>query len=433
MTKHLIDDQLINYTVRALTDDQRAEMDRHLATCIDCRSRLAGHEGVQRRIHNKIATRRNAAPPPARLTYAAIATRVHSPKQDFRLGRGLNRFVSGTVAGAALLALVIILIGMFSGARQATVSPQPVVTPTDMPATSRLPKLVWKIEADPSSLKMPGGLALDSHNHLYAVDAGNDRILKYDGDGKFLTQWGSYGTGESQFNFGVTTLDGSNYTQVAVAGGDVATDRQDNIYVVDTLNARIQKFDATGKFLTKWGSAGDSAGQFGHLVGVAVDSQGNVYTAEDDPQSRVQKFDSNGQFLLQWDTRLSDVGSVLRPTDIAIDQQDFIYLLDLVSESIQTFDRGGRFISNWTPRCGGRTVMTGLTKIAFDANSNLYASDRFSKRICKFDRNGQFLVQWDDSTASESFNLVQGIVIDVRGDVYISETKNNRLLKFQQP
>jgi anti-sigma factor RsiW len=46
MTKHLTDDQLINYAIRTLTDDQRAEMDHHLTACADCRSRLTEHEAV---------------------------------------------------------------------------------------------------------------------------------------------------------------------------------------------------------------------------------------------------------------------------------------------------------------------------------------------------------------------------------------------------
>jgi anti-sigma factor RsiW len=85
MTKHLTDNQLVEYVYRALTDDQRAEMDRHLVACADCRTWLAEHEGVQRRIHGKIIARRTAATPPSRLTYAAGITRPLT-RAWFRLG-----------------------------------------------------------------------------------------------------------------------------------------------------------------------------------------------------------------------------------------------------------------------------------------------------------------------------------------------------------
>jgi DNA-binding beta-propeller fold protein YncE len=110
-----------------------------------------------------------------------------------------------------------------------------------------------------------------------------------------------------------------------------------------------------------------------------------------------------------------------------------IYLLDLVSGSVQTFDGAGRFISNWTPHCGSRNVITALSSITFDSSGNLYAADRLSRRICKFDRNGQFLTQWDDSAANGSLKLLQGIVVDAQGNVYVAETENDLILKFRQP
>ena len=60
-------------------------------------------------------------------------------------------------------------------------------------------------------------------------------------------------------------------------------------YVADGENHRIQKFDGTGSFLTKWGSMGSGDGQFNLPRGVAVDGSGNVYVA-DQNNSRIQKF-----------------------------------------------------------------------------------------------------------------------------------------------
>lgn len=89
----------------------------------------------------------------------------------------------------------------------------------------------------------------------------------------FALKWGSSGSGEGQFDspFGVA-VDGSG-----------------NVYVVDTYNHRIQKFDTYGAFLAKWGSQGSGDGQFDGPVGVAVDSSGNVYVT-DTGNSRIQKF-----------------------------------------------------------------------------------------------------------------------------------------------
>jgi tripartite motif-containing protein 71 len=62
-----------------------------------------------------------------------------------------------------------------------------------------------------------------------------------------------------------------------------------NLYVADTGNSRIQKFSASGAYITQWGGRGSGDGQFSSPRGVAVDSTGNVYVA-DMGNHRIQKF-----------------------------------------------------------------------------------------------------------------------------------------------
>ena len=72
----------------------------------------------------------------------------------------------------------------------------------------------------------PAGIAIDSANNVYVVDAGNNRIQKFSNNGTFITTWGSYGTGNGQF--------------ISPAG--IAIDSANNVYVVDAGNNRIQIF-----------------------------------------------------------------------------------------------------------------------------------------------------------------------------------------------
>jgi DNA-binding beta-propeller fold protein YncE len=60
-------------------------------------------------------------------------------------------------------------------------------------------------------------------------------------------------------------------------------------------NNRIAKFDREGKFLKHWGSTGNAPGQFTGVKAIAVDAQGNVYAA-DAGNKRIQVFDSEGTF-----------------------------------------------------------------------------------------------------------------------------------------
>ncbi len=86
---------------------------------------------------------------------------------------------------------------------------------------------------------------------------------------------------------------GSSFSQPS----DVAWDRAGNIYVADGLgsNNRIAKFDKDGRFLAHWGSTGSGQGQFMGVKAIAIDAQDNVYVA-DMGNKRIQVFDAQGVF-----------------------------------------------------------------------------------------------------------------------------------------
>ena len=75
---------------------------------------------------------------------------------------------------------------------------------------------------------------------------------------------GQTGTGDGQF----------------IRQGDINVDSVGNVYVADTGNHRVQKFDTNGAFITKWGENGVGQGKFTSPYGVAVDSSGNVYVSD---------------------------------------------------------------------------------------------------------------------------------------------------------
>ena len=79
----------------------------------------------------------------------------------------------------------------------------------------------------------------------------------------------------------------------------IAYDLSGNIYVADTENHRIQKFNNAGAFITTWGSYGNSQYQFNAPVAIAVDRSFNIYVV-DKNNNRVVKFNSTQTFLLEF-------------------------------------------------------------------------------------------------------------------------------------
>ena len=74
---------------------------------------------------------------------------------------------------------------------------------------------------------------------------------------------------------------------------DIAVDSSGNVYVADTGNNRIQKFDDNGKFITKFGSFGSNDGELYQPLGISVDSARNVYVV-DWGNKRIQVFAPKG-------------------------------------------------------------------------------------------------------------------------------------------
>ena len=72
-----------------------------------------------------------------------------------------------------------------------------------------------------------------------------------------------------------------------------------NVYVADNLNNRVQVFSPDGIYLTQWGTYGSGDGQFSGPFGVAVDAGGRVYVA-DTYNHRIQVFEGDGTYVTQW-------------------------------------------------------------------------------------------------------------------------------------
>ncbi len=134
----------------------------------------------------------------------------------------------------------------------------------------------------------PAGIAIDTTNRfVYVVDTQADQVLVYDADKYTLLR--RMGTGGKRH----TLTSSGNFSLPT----NVAVDKDGNVFVTDTLNNRVEIFDADGVFVSEFGSAGDGPGHFARPKGIAVDSDGHIWVA-DEVQSRVQVYDKEGQLLI---------------------------------------------------------------------------------------------------------------------------------------
>jgi len=306
----------------------------------------------------------------------------------------------------------------------------PLATNVSVTGGTTTPTISW----DPVTFTIhrfafPTGVAVDGSGNVYVGDAGSFRIQKFDENGNFLLEWGGEGTGDGQFGF-----------QFGPPSLSVAVDGSGNVYVGDTGNSRIQKFDENGNFLLKWGTFGNGDGQFGHQtpgipgLSVAVDGSGNVYVG-DTGNARIQKFDGNGNFSLKWGTPGNGDGQFapfLGNLSVAVDGSGNVYVGDVGNLRIQKFEGNGNFLLKWgTPGTGDGQFFVNIS-VAVDGLGNVYVSDPVNFRIQKFDGNGNFLLKWGtQGTGPGQFSgSFESVGTDGAGNVYVAEMNPSRIQKF---
>lgn len=247
------------------------------------------------------------------------------------------------------------------------------------------------------------GVAVDVSGDVYIADSNNDRVQKFDNAGMFITKWGSAGIANGQFD---------RPYQLAVDGSG-------NVYVMDSYNNRIQKFDAAGTFLTAWGVGG---------FGVAVDGSGNVFA------NSVQKFDSIGTLLTQWGSFGSGNGQFISPYHLAADASGNVYVADTGNSRIQKFDNVGTFLTKWGSPGSGDGQFNSPVGVAVDGSGNVYVTDELNYRVQKFDNTGTFVAQWgSNGNGDGQFINPTGVAVDGSGNVFVGDTGNYRIQKFGCP
>ncbi len=176
-------------------------------------------------------------------------------------------------------------------------------------------------------MSSPGGLAIDTRNRLlYVADVDLDQVLVYDADTLKLLR--KIGTGGRKHEL-TTPGDFSKPAGVAV-------DAEGNLYVADSLNNRIEIFDADGAFISTFGKAGDGPGYFARPKGVAIDGDGHIWVA-DGVQDRLQVFNKEGQLLISLGGHGLLPGQFQGLVAITIDKRNRVFTTEISPGRAQQF------------------------------------------------------------------------------------------------
>lgn len=291
-----------------------------------------------------------------------------------------------------------------------------------------------------NQLKTPRGIAIAPDGSVLVADAGNNRIVHFDANGNLLQIWGK-------------ASPGCPYPQVPPANVPLGTFCEpwavaaspDGkwVYVADTWNHRIQKFSADGTPIKAWGTPNydpASSGPFGLWGprGIAVDAQGRVFVT-DTGNKRVVVYDADGNFITQFGGGGISPGQFEEPVGLAFDAQGNLYVADTWNQRIQVFvpnSAGTTYTASiqWPISGWSGESLDNKPFLAVDQNGHVFATDPEAFRVLEFTTSGEFVHTWGDyGTGPENFGLTSGVAVDDQGRVWVSDTANNRLMRFTLP
>jgi len=219
----------------------------------------------------------------------------------------------------------------------------------------------------------------------------------------------------------------------------VRTNSKGQVIIIDHTS-RVQIFDKNGKFITVFGTEGSEPGQFRIPSGLAVDVDDNIYVA-DKMNHRVQVFDPEGQQLLRivernWDLNLDLEGTDIeilkglrlhRPSSVAVDHRNGnIIVLSQDNSNIQIFDRQGRFLNKFGQKGEKKGEMNRPSVLVVNSLGEIFVSELRGQRVQVFNAQGESLRIYPVGRDVNSLSL------DNAGNIYFPDF-TDKAIKILDP
>jgi sugar lactone lactonase YvrE len=263
----------------------------------------------------------------------------------------------------------------------------------------------------------PGDVAVDSAGNLWVVDTNNHRVQKFNSEGKYQSKIGTGTKGTANGVFDTPTA--------------VAIDSKGNLWVADHGNNRVQEFSSAGTWLLSLGKSGSSNGEFNGPEGIAIDSKDNIYVSD---SSRVQKFNSSGVWVKNIGSKGTGSGQFSTPNALDVGPGDVLWTTDYTNNRVSKFDEAGTFLL----QIGGTEGTADgqfkhPTAIDIDAAGSAWVGDLGNNRVQEFNSSGTYVTKFGAAGTGPgqfAFGYPFGLAADAKGGVWVADTNNNRVQRW---
>ncbi|MFC1617274.1 hypothetical protein ACFL2K_03540, partial [Candidatus Margulisiibacteriota bacterium] len=207
------------------------------------------------------------------------------------------------------------------------------------------------------------------------------------------------------------TYPADKYIRILARDADNNLGNLSNAIQVPSANQRSDDW----YFLTTWGSYGREKGEMNDPYYMALDEEGNVYVADTD-NDRIQKFDADGNYLTEWGADGVGDGEFDEPQGIAV-YQDYVFVKDKNTDRIQQFDLNGNFLKAF----GQGEVSNSDVHLAVDSQGNIYVTVHYGSKassVQKFNSEGDYLYTWSNAENNADFGPINSSDVDSQGNIF---------------
>jgi tripartite motif-containing protein 71 len=299
-------------------------------------------------------------------------------------------------------------------------------------------RLIGSSGAGAGQLASPFGTSLGPNGKLYVAEQDNNRISEFTTGGSFIRAWGfdvipGGGGGLEVCNETTdckTGVLGSEAGQLDEPSG-TAEDAAGHVFVGEQSDARVDEFTASGAFVRGWGYNVNPSGGSGDL---------EVCTGSTGCQAGVSG---------------SGPGQLNDPTGVRVDKAGHLWVADTDNNRINVYTTSGSFRSSFGGLGGGAGKLNEPTDIAFDRSGNAYVNEQGGNRVSEFNSHGHFIRAFGvgvidgankfqvctKSTGCQlgldsgfgALGAPEGVSVDCRGAVYVTDYDNNHVERFGSP
>lgn len=255
-----------------------------------------------------------------------------------------------------------------------------------------------------------------STQFMYVSDTTKKAIHVFNSEGEPLFTFGEGGKDPGQFDFPY----------------GLAVDDNGTLYVADMYNGQISMFDREGQFIDYFAYEYSEDGTFISPAGLRIIDE-KVYVTDVDA-NKVFVFDLDGELLLEIGEEGSEEGQFLAPNAVTADKDGNIFVVDTVNDRVQMFDHEGLFLRviDGAKNEMDQSVLLNPRGIGVDSKGNIFVVSNMSNFVHVFNQEGEQLYRFGGmGQEAGQLYLPNGLFIDGKDNVYVTDTLNLRISVFQ--